>query len=74
MPASPHPQKYPIVDVRGRGLMMAAEFGTRQPDGGLAAEPHTASKLTHAAGRRGLLLLGAGAQPAVARFECGRVV
>lgn len=58
-------QRYPIIDVRGRGLMLAAEFGRRQPDGSLRADPGTASKLTHAAGRRGLLLLGAGACAAV---------
>ncbi|KAL4421398.1 hypothetical protein ABPG75_010689 [Micractinium tetrahymenae] len=58
-------ERYPIIDVRGRGLMLAAEFGQKQPDGSLRAEPGTASKLTHAAGRRGLLLLGAGARETV---------
>lgn len=55
-------QKYPITDVRGRGLMLAAEFGSTQPDGSLAlaAPPHTAANITHAAARRGLLLMGAG--------------
>ena len=66
-PAS-HLQKYPITDVRGRGLMLAAELGSRQADGSpsLAAPAGVASKLTHAAARRGLLLMGAGAA------ACGR--
>lgn len=51
-------QKYPIIDVRGRGLMLAAEFGGA--DGSLAARPHTAADLTHAAAQRGMLLMGAG--------------
>ena len=61
-PALPPLQKYPIADVRGRGLMLAAEFGEPQPGGGIAARPHTAADLAHAAGQRGLLLLGAGAR------------
>lgn len=61
-------QKYPIVDVRGRGLMMAAEFGGA--DGSLAARPHTAADVTHAAGLRGLLLLGAGEHFACAAGAC----
>lgn len=51
-------QKYPIIDVRGRGLMLAAEFGG--VDGGLTARPHTAADITHAAAKRGMLLMGAG--------------
>lgn len=54
----PPPQAYPITDVRGRGLMLAAEFGGA--NGGLAARPHTAADITHAAARRGMLLMGAG--------------
>ena len=52
-------EKYPIVDIRGRGLMSALEFGGR--DGSLDAEPGTAAKLVKAAGERGLLILQAGA-------------
>lgn len=56
-------QKYPIIDVRGRGLMLAAEFGGA--DGSLAARPHTAADLTHAAAQRGMLLMGAGARETI---------
>ena len=59
-PAPPRLQKYPIADVRGRGLMLAAECGTPQPGGGIAATPHTAADLAHAAGGSGLLQLVAG--------------
>ena len=51
-------EKYPIVDIRGRGLMSALEFGGR--DGSLHAEPGTAAKLVKAANERGLLILAAG--------------
>lgn len=51
-------KKFPIIDVRGRGLMVAVEFGGA--DGGLIAEPGTASAVTKAAGRRNMLLLSAG--------------
>jgi len=47
------------VDIRGRGLMSALEFGGR--DGSLHAEPGTAAKLVKAANERGLLILAAGA-------------
>ena len=53
-------EKYPISDIRGRGLMVAVEFGA--PDGGLTAKAGTASQVTKAAGRRNMLLLSAGAQ------------
>ncbi|KAI7841462.1 hypothetical protein COHA_004857 [Chlorella ohadii] len=56
-------QKYPIIDVRGRGLMLAAEFGG--VDGGLTARPHTAADITHAAAKRGMLLMGAGARETI---------
>ena len=52
-------KKFPISDIRGRGLMVAAEFGS--PDGGLVAQAGTASAVTKAAGRRNMLLLSAGA-------------
>lgn len=51
-------KKYPISDIRGRGLMVAVEFGGA--DGGLVAKPGTASLITKAAGRRNMLLLSAG--------------
>ncbi len=60
LPRSSCPQKYPIIDVRGRGLMLAAEFGG--VDGRLTARPHTAADITHAAAKRGMLLMGAGAR------------
>lgn len=50
---------YPIIDVRGRGLMVAAEFGGE--DGGMTATAGTASKVTKACAARNLLLLSAGA-------------
>ena len=51
--------KYPIIDVRGRGLMCAVEFGGH--DGGLSASPGIAAAITKAAGKRNMLLLVAGA-------------
>lgn len=56
-------QKYPISDIRGRGLMVAAEFGG--VDGSLVADPGTASQVTKAAGKRNMLLLSAGATQAL---------
>lgn len=52
--------KYPIIDIRGRGLMCAVEFGGR--NGGMSAEPGVAAAVTKAAGRRNMLLLTAGAR------------
>lgn len=52
-------KKYPFIDVRGRGLMVAAEFGSE--DGGMTAAAGTASKVTKACAARNLLLLSAGA-------------
>ena len=51
-------EKFPIIDVRGRGLMVAAEFGS--PEGGLTAKPGTASAVTKACVSRNMLLLSAG--------------
>ena len=51
-------EKYPIVDIRGRGLMSAIEFGGR--DGSLKADYGTAGKVVKACGDRGLLILSAG--------------
>ena len=51
-------QKFPISDVRGRGLMIAVEFGG--PDGSLVAKAGTASAITKAAAKRNMLLLSAG--------------
>lgn len=56
-------QRYPIVDVRGRGLMVAAEFGGR--DGGLSAEQGVAARVTRAASKHGMLLLTAGARETI---------
>ncbi|CAL8464181.1 g3716 [Coccomyxa elongata] len=55
--------KYPIIDIRGRGLMCAVEFGGR--DGGMSAELGVAAAVTKAAGRRNMLLLTAGARETV---------
>ena len=52
-------KRFPITDVRGRGLMVAAEFGA--PDGGLQAPYGIAAKLTKACGKRNMILLSAGA-------------
>lgn len=51
-------EKFPITDVRGRGLMVAVEFGGL--DGSLTAQPGIASTVTKAAGKRNMLLLSAG--------------
>jgi 4-aminobutyrate aminotransferase-like enzyme len=51
-------EKYPIIDIRGRGLMSALEFGGR--DGSLDAEPGTAGKVVRACAERGMLILSAG--------------
>ena len=53
-------ESYPIADVRGRGLMVAVEFGgpNREPEG---APYGVAAKVVAAARDRGLLLLTAGA-------------
>ena len=48
--------------------MLAAEFGG--VDGGLAARPHTAADITHAAARRGMLLMGAGERACCKRGCC----
>jgi len=56
-------EKFPISDVRGRGLMVAVEFGGA--DGGLTAKTGVASAVTKAAGRRNMLLLSAGAREAI---------
>ena len=53
-------KRFPITDVRGRGLMVAAEFGA--PDGGLTAPYGIAAKLTKACGKRNMILLSAGAE------------
>ena len=55
--------RYPIVDVRGRGLMAAAEFGG--VGGGMDAAYGTAAKVASAAIARGLLLMTAGARETV---------
>lgn len=56
-------EKYPIVDIRGRGLMSAIEFGGR--DGSLNPEYGTAGKVVKACGDRGLLILSAGARESI---------
>ena len=51
---------YPIIDVRARGLMVAAEFGGK--DGGTTPKYGVASEVTKAAMRHDMLLLTAGEQ------------
>ena len=52
-----------IKDVRGRGLMVAAELGAA--DGSFPAPYGLAGKVTAAAGRRDMLLLSAGARETI---------
>lgn len=52
-----------IRDVRGRGLMVAAELGAA--DGGFPSPSGLAGKITAAAGRRDMLLLSAGARETI---------
>ncbi|KAK9814300.1 hypothetical protein WJX72_003610 [[Myrmecia] bisecta] len=56
-------EKYPIIDIRGRGLMVAAEFGGK--DGSLSAEYGVASAVTKACGKRNMILLTAGARETI---------
>lgn len=57
-------ETYPIADVRGRGLMVAVEFGGphREPEG---ASYGVAAKVVAAARDRGLLMLTAGARESI---------
>ena len=61
-------QRYPIIDVRGRGLMVAAEFGGA--DGRMTPEAGVATEVTKAAGRHGMLLLTAGGATTVLFVGC----
>jgi len=62
-------QRFPIIDVRGRGLMVAAEFG--EPGGGLKAPYGLAAKITKACGKRNMILLSAGAHSrAACKCDC----
>ena len=60
-----------IVDVRGRGLMAAVEFGGGGGKGGveqalkIPAKPGVASAVAAAAGERGMILMTAGARESV---------
>ncbi|KAK9839019.1 hypothetical protein WJX74_007933 [Apatococcus lobatus] len=56
-------QQFPIIDVRGRGLMVAIEFGGT--DGSLSAKYGTAAAITKAAVKRNMLLLSAGARETI---------
>ena len=54
-------KKYPIIDVRGRGLMVAVEFGEqRGVDGSYTAKAGCAAAVTKAAQKRNMILLTAG--------------
>lgn len=55
-------EEFPILDVRGRGLMVAVELGA---EGGGPAAAGAAGRVTAAALQRGLLLLTAGAREVV---------
>ncbi len=57
-------KKYPIIDIRGRGLMVAVEFGEqRSVDGSYTAKPGCAAAVTKAAQKRNMILLTAGQLP-----------
>eukprot|EP00884_Botryococcus_braunii_P016731 jgi/Botrbrau1/3741/Bobra.0363s0020.1 len=56
-------KRFPITDVRGRGLMSAIEFGA--PDGSLTAPAGVATAVSRAALDRNMLLLTAGARETV---------
>eukprot|EP00887_Chlorella_sp_A99_P005683 scaffold1.g5683.t1 len=66
-------KRYPIVDVRGHGLMVAAELGAAPPaeggsDAGAGVGPApagAATALTAAAGQHDMLLLSAGARETI---------
>jgi len=59
-------KRYPIIDVRGRGLMVAVEFGEqRGVDGSYTAKPGCATAVTKAAQRRNMILLTAGARECI---------
>ena len=54
-------KKYPIIDIRGRGLMVAVEFGEqRGVDGSYTAKAGCAGAVTKAAQKRNMILLTAG--------------
>eukprot|EP00877_Chromochloris_zofingiensis_P004955 jgi/Chrzof1/14460/Cz09g03230.t1 len=53
-------KKYPIIDIRGRGLMVGVEFGGK--DGGYQAEKGTSSAIQKAAFKRKVLFMPAGAR------------
>lgn len=53
-------KRYPIVDVRGRGLMVGVEFGGR--DGSRKAEKGVSGAIQKAAFKRGVMLMPAGAR------------
>ena len=54
-------KKYPIIDIRGRGLMVAVEFGEqRSVDGSYTAKAGCAAAVTKAAQKRNMILLTAG--------------
>lgn len=57
-------KKYPIIDIRGRGLMVAVEFGEqRSVDGSFTAKAGCAAAVTKAAQKRNMILLTAGEIP-----------
>ncbi|DBA97194.1 hypothetical protein WJX77_010196 [Trebouxia sp. C0004] len=59
-------KKYPIIDVRGRGLMVAVEFGEqRSVDGSYTAKAGCAAAVTKAAQKRNMILLTAGARECI---------
>lgn len=54
-------KKYPIIDIRGRGLMVALEFGEhRGVDGSYTAKAGCATAVMKAAQKRNMILLTAG--------------
>ncbi|WIA18214.1 hypothetical protein OEZ85_009686 [Tetradesmus obliquus] len=61
--------RYPIIDVRGRGLMVGIEFGSSSSSGSsssrLKAEKGVAMAVTKAAFKHNLLLMTAGARESI---------
>ena len=61
-------ERYPIIDIRGRGLMVAVEFGGK--DGSFKAETGTATAMVKACAAHSMLLLSAG-EPVLSELLTG---
>lgn len=58
-------EKYPIIDVRGRGLMVGVEFGGTDSSSRFTAEKGVAMKLQKAAFNHKMLLMPSGARESI---------